>query len=227
MQDHPVLSKPPAGNGQGDTFRPDDFRLYLITDRKLFSSACALYFTIEDALSAGVKALQFREKDLAIRELLDAASWMRDLTHEYGAKLLINDRVDVALAAGADGVHLGQQGMPPDAVRKIAGDKFIIGVSAHTLREALAAEKSGADFITLGPVYETPAKLQYGNPIGLEIVKEVTSRISIPVLAIGGIQQRGVREVREAGADGIAVISAILTAEDTRKTTGEFLRLLQ
>jgi thiamine-phosphate pyrophosphorylase len=205
----------------------DDFRLYLITDRKLFSAACSLYFALEDALSAGVKAIQLREKDLSIRELLDVAHWMRDLTNEYGAKLVINDRVDIALAAGADGVHLGQQSMPPDAVRKIAGNKLIIGVSAHGLDEAVAAEKSGADFITIGPVYKTPSKLKYGNPINIETIKEVKSRISIPVLAIGGIKKARVHEVREAGADGIAMISAILTAEDIQKTTEEFLRLLQ
>jgi thiamine-phosphate pyrophosphorylase len=205
----------------------DDFKLYLITDRKLFSAACSLYFAIEDALAAGVKAIQLREKDLSTRELLDVAQWMRDLTNEYGAKLIINDRADIALSVDADGVHLGQQSMPAHAVRKIAGDKLVIGVSAHGVDEALAAEKSGADFITLGPVYETLAKLKYGNPIGIEKVREVKSQIAIPVLAIGGIKQEQVHELKAAGADGIAMISAIFTAKDIQKTTKEFLRLLQ
>jgi thiamine-phosphate pyrophosphorylase len=174
-----------------------------------------------------VKAIQLREKDLSTRELLDVAQWMRDLTDEYGAKLIINDRADIALSVGADGVHLGQQSMPVPAVRKIAGDKFVIGVSAHGIDEALAAEQSGADFITLGPVYETPSKMKYGIPIGVGIVREVKSRISIPVVAIGGIKQDRVHELKAAGIDGIAAISAILTAEDIQETTKEFLRLLQ
>jgi thiamine-phosphate pyrophosphorylase len=205
----------------------DDFRLYLITDRKLFSAACSLYFAIEDALAAGVKVIQLREKDLSVRELFDVAQWMRDLTNEYEAKLIINDRADVALSVGADGVHLGQQSMPAHVVRKIAGGRLVIGVSAHGVDEALAAEKSGADFITFGPVYETPSKLKYGNPIGIEKVREIKSRITIPVLAIGGIKQERVHELKAAGVDGIAMISAILTAKDIHKTTKEFLRLLQ
>jgi thiamine-phosphate pyrophosphorylase len=205
----------------------EDFKLYLITDRKLFSAACSLYFAIEDALAAGVRAIQLREKDLSIRELFDVAQWMRDLTNEYEAKLIINDRVDIALSVGADGVHLGQQSIPAHAVRKIAGDKLVIGISAHGVDEALAAEQSGADFITLGPVYETLSKLKYGKPIGIEKMSKVKSRIAIPVLAIGGIKQERVHELKAAGADGIAMISAIFTAKDIQKTTKEFLRLLQ
>jgi len=204
-----------------------DFKLYPITDRNVFSAQCSMYLAIESILEAGVNTIQLREKDLPVRELFDMAVWMRELTREYGAKLIINDRVDVALSVEADGVHLGRNGIPADAVRKISGDKLLLGVSAHNLEEAVLAERDGADFITVGPIYETPSKLKYGEPIGIDALRKVKSRISIPVFAIGGIKLDKVNEVREAGADGIAVISAILKAENIKKTTEEFLRLLK
>jgi thiamine-phosphate pyrophosphorylase len=204
-----------------------DFNLYLITNRKLFSTQCSLYLALEDALKAGVKALQLREKDLPTREFLEMALWMRDLTKEHGAKLFINDRADVALAVQADGVHLGQSSIPVHAVRKIAENNLLIGVSTHSIEEAVRAAKEGADFITLGPVYETLSKPGYGYPIGVGIIRELKIRISIPVLAIGGIKPDRVKEVREAGADGIALISAILTSKNIHETTEQFMRLLK
>ncbi|MEW6417581.1 MAG: thiamine phosphate synthase [Nitrospirota bacterium] len=204
-----------------------DFKLYLITDRKLFNTQCSLYIAVEDALNAGVKVIQLRETDLPTRKLLDMATWMLELTKEYGAKLFINDRVDIALAVGADGVHLGQKSIPAHAVRKIPGNRLLIGVSTHSIDEAIEAERDGADFITIGPIYQTPSKLKYGNPIGIETLKKVKSEVSIPVLAIGGIKLDKVKEVKEAGADGIALISAIFTAENIKETTEEFLRLLK
>jgi len=204
-----------------------DLKLYLITDRKLFKAQCSMYFAIESALEAGAGYIQLREKDLSVKELLEMAVWMRELTGEYDAKLFINDRVDIALSVGADGVHLGQNSIPPHAARKISGDKLMIGVSTHSINESIDAERDGADFITLGPVYETPSKLKYGNPVGTDSLRKVKSRISIPVLAIGGIKLNNVKEVKEAGADGIALISAILTAENIKETTKELLRLLK
>ena len=204
----------------------EDSKLYLITDRKLFDALCGFYFALEEALSAGVKFVQLREKDLSARELFDMSYWMRDLTNEYNAKLIINDRTDIALSVGADGVHLGRNSMPVHAVRKVSANKLLIGVSTHSVEEAVEAEGEGADFITLGPVYETPSKLRYGMPVGTDIIRKVKSRLSVPVFAVGGIKQDKVKEVRDAGADGIAMISAILTAKDIQKTTGEFLRLM-
>jgi len=202
-------------------------KLYLITDRKLFHAQCEFYLALETALMAGVKFIQLREKHLPERMILDMAYWVLELAREYGAKLLVNDRVDIALAAGADGVHLGQKSLPAHAVRKITGDDFLIGVSTHSLHEALEAEKDGADFITLGPIYHTPSKARYGEPIGVDVIRQVKSRVSVPVLAIGGIKTDTVHEVLNAGADGVAVISGILTAENIRGTTEEFLRLVQ
>jgi thiamine-phosphate pyrophosphorylase len=183
--------------------------------------------TMETALEAGVRAIQLREKDLSVRQLFDMAVWMRELTGEYGAKLFINDRVDVALSVGADGVHLGINSIPAHAVRKISGDKLIVGVSTHSVQEAEAAENDGADFVTLGPIYETPSKLKYGKPIGVDTVREARSRTSIPLFAVGGIKSDRVKEVMDAGADGIAMISAILGSNDIKESTEEFLRLLK
>jgi thiamine-phosphate pyrophosphorylase len=204
-----------------------DLKLYLITDRKLFNAQCSMYLAIEAALKGGVKFIQLREKNLPTRKLLDMAYWMLELTKEYNAKLLINGRVDIALAVNADGVHLGQKSLPAHAVRKIAGNKFLIGVSTHSFDEAVGAEEDGADFITLGPIYQTPSKLKYGEPIGIDILRRVKSRVSIPVLPIGGIKLDKVEEVMDAGADGVALISAILAAEDIMGTTKEFLRLIK
>ncbi len=207
--------------------RLNGLKLYLITDRKLFNAQCSLYLALETALQAGVKYVQLREKRLPTRKILDMAYWVRELTSEYGARLLVNDRVDIALAVGADGVHLGQKSLPARAARKITGDDFLIGVSTHGIDEALQAENDSADFITLGPIYTTPSKLRYGDPIGVDMIKKVKSRVSVPVLAIGGIKMNAVHEVVSAGADGVAVISGILAAEDIKGTTEEFLRLIK
>jgi len=186
-----------------------------------------MYLAIESVLEAGATVIQLREKDLPVRELLAMALWMRELTREYGAKLIINDRVDVALSVGADGVHLGKNSIPAYAVRKRWGNKLLVGVSTHSIEEALEAERDGADFITLGPIYETPSKLKYGHPLGTDIIRGVKSRISIPVFAVGGIKLDRIKEVTEAGAAGVAVISAILEARNIKGTTEEFLRLLK
>lgn len=203
-----------------------DFKLYLITDRKLVARCSLLASAVEEALKGGVKAIQLREKDLGIRELLEMAYKMREVTKKYKAKLFINDRVDVALAVKADGVHLGQNSIPLSAVRKIAKDKLMIGVSTHGIKEAMEAERDGADFITLGPVYRTPSKLKYGKPIGIDALKKVRAKISIPVFAIGGIKEDKVKDVISAGADGVALIRGILGAKNIGKKTREFLKLL-
>jgi thiamine-phosphate pyrophosphorylase len=204
-----------------------DFNLYLITDRRLFTDHFSLLTAVEEALKGGLKAVQLREKDLGTRDLLDMSYKMRYLTRTYGAKLFINDRVDIALAVEADGVHLGRESIPVHAVKKTFQNKLNIAVSTHNLDEALEAERGGADFITLGPVYPTPSKMKYGEPIGIETLRNIKAKISIPVLAIGGIKRDKVREVKEAGAHGVALISAILTAENIKETTEEFLRLLK
>jgi thiamine-phosphate pyrophosphorylase len=204
-----------------------DFRLYLITDRKLFTDESLFFGAIEQALAGGVKAIQLREKDLGTRELLDMAYRLRRLTGGYGARLFINDRVDIALAVEADGVHLGGSSLPAGAARRVAREKFLIGVSTHGIEEAEAAEREGADFITVGPVYETPSKMKYGRPIGPEVLRKVKEKTSVPIFAIGGITLERVGEVLGSGACGIALISAVLAARQIKSTTESFMRLLK
>ncbi len=185
-----------------------DFDLYLITDRH-HTGGRPLLEVLSRAFEAGVRAIQIREKDLGGRELLSLASSIRSSIP--GARLFVNDRVDVALAASADGVHLGQQGIPVRAVRERFRD-ILIGASTHSLDEALRAEEEGADFVTFGPVFYTPSKAPYGPPLGVERLKKVTERVGIPVFAIGGIKRENVKEVIDAGAHGVALISAIMEA---------------
>ena len=192
-----------------------DFRLYLITDRRVMKMP--LPAAVRLALKGGVPAIQVREKDLPVRELLVLTGELRKLTREYGAKLFINDRVDVAAAVEADGVQLGHQSMPPDAVRRIVGSNMLIGVSTHTLPEAVNAEEAGADFITLGPIFATPSKMHYGDPIGVGAIGVVKKHVQIPVFALGGIGKANIAQVMQAGADGIAMISAIFAADDIQR----------
>jgi thiamine-phosphate pyrophosphorylase len=206
--------------------RAIDFKLYLITDRKLFPDEGSFFAAIESVLKAGVKAVQLREKDLPTRELLTMAYVMRELTSEYFAKLFINDRTDIALCVGADGVHLGQESMPVYAVRKIAGHGFIVGVSTHSLKEAHVAEEAGADFVTFGPLYQTRSKLKYGAPIGLEALNKVAGEISIPVFGIGGIKLDTINAVMKSGSHGVALISGILGEDDVKAAAEHYLNIL-
>lgn len=197
-----------------------DFRLYLITDRRQAKGG-DLLAAVERALSGGVRAVQLREKDMDGRELLELARKMRVLTSRHGAKLLINDRVDIALAAGADGVHLGVASILPADARRLLGPDRLIGCSAHGMEELAAAEAGGADFVTFGPVYTTPSKARFGPPLGVEALRRACAASGIPVFALGGVGQRNIGEVIAAGADGIAAISAILAAPDPGTAASE------
>lgn len=189
-----------------------DFNLYLITDRKV--AKMPLPEAVRLALKGGVRAVQLREKDLPMRELLALAQELRKITKEFGAPLFINDRVDVAVAVDADGVHLGGQSMPVAAVRRIVGGNMLIGVSTHSIEEATEAEKGGADFITFGPIFPTPSKAKFGAPIGMEALRTVRKNVRIPVFGLGGIKSENIAQVMQAGTDGIAMISAILAVDD-------------
>ncbi|MGO9612423.1 MAG: thiamine phosphate synthase [Dissulfurispiraceae bacterium] len=204
-----------------------DFNLYLITDGRSTADRSSLLLAVGEALRAGIKAVQLREKGLSTRDVLSTAYQMRALTARYGAKLFINDRVDIALCVGADGVHLGKASLPAFAVRKIAGKRFLIGVSTHTVNEALIAQKQGADFITLGPVYRTPSKLKYGSPIGEETLIRANAKISIPIFGIGGIKPHNIQNVIQCGAFGIAAISGILGEGDIKAAGERYLTSLK
>lgn len=200
--------------------------VYLITDRRLFGTTEDLYRAIGEALRAGIRRVQLREKGLTDRELLSMAYRMKDLTTKYNAELFINDRADIALIVNAEGVHLGQASMPADVVRGIVKGQMQIGVSTHSLDEALTAQRRGADFITFGPVFYTPSKAGYGEPLGLQRLKEVTKLIELPVYAIGGIKADNLLDVLKAGAKGIALITGILSASDVYSETKRYLELL-
>ena len=199
-----------------------DFNLYLITDRKV--TKVSLPEAVRFALKGGVRAVQLREKDLPMRELLALAQDLRKITKEFNARLFINDRVDVAVAVDADGVHLGGRSMPPAAARRIAGRNMLIGVSTHSIEEAREAEKGGADLITFGPIFSTPSKAKFGAPIGVEALRLVKKNVRIPVFGLGGIKSENIAQVMRAGADGVAMISAILAADDIQ-TAAELMNL--
>jgi thiamine-phosphate pyrophosphorylase len=190
-----------------------DFRLYLVTDRRRAAGG-DLPGAVERALAGGVRAVQLREKDLSGRELHELAAALRALTARHGARLLVNDRVDVALAASADGVHLGTSSIPPAAARRLLGPEALIGCSTHDLRELAEAEAGGADFVTFGPVYATKSKAPFGPPVGIEPLRRACAAARIPVFALGGIDAENAGEVLGAGAWGIGAIGAILAAAD-------------
>jgi thiamine-phosphate pyrophosphorylase len=202
-----------------------DFNLYLITDRKN-TRGREMSLVVEEALKGGVKALQLREKDLSSRDLYTTAYELRKLTARYGARLFINDRADIALAVDADGVHLGNGSIPVHRVRKILGKNRLIGVSCHNMVSAISAQQKGADFITFGPVFFTPSKAVYGNPVGVDKLETVTGMLRIPVFALGGVNRANVTQVITAGAHGIALVSAVMAAGDPHAETKSLLAIL-
>ena len=201
-----------------------DFALYLVTDRR--AARRPLVEVVDACLGAGLRAIQLREKDLGVRDLLDLGVPLRDSTRRHGARLVINDRADVALAIGADGVQRTHDSLPVSALRRIAPRPFLIGASVHGEGEAREAAADGADFLVFGPVYETPSKRQYGAPQGLAALEKVAASVACPVLAIGGITPERVPEVSRAGAAGVGVISAIVAADRPADATKAFLDAL-
>ena len=202
-----------------------DFNLYLITNRN-GTRGRGLVPVVEEALLGGVKAVQLREKDLSSRDLYTTAYDLRKLTARYGARLFINDRVDIALAVDADGVHLGSASIPVHRARRILGREKFIGVSCHNTVSAISAQDQEADFITFGPVFPTPSKAAYGDPSGVEKLSAVAKMLDIPVFALGGVNRKNAPRVMAAGAHGIALISAVMAADDPREVTRSLLSIL-
>ena len=202
-----------------------DFNLYLITDRTQ-TAGRELPAVVVAALRGGLRAVQLREKDLTSCQLFELASELRMITREYGAQLLINDRIDIALAVGADGVHLGRASLSVAVARRVLGSAQVIGYSAHSMEEAQQAERDGADFVTFGPVYATPSKAAYGEPLGLACLADVARCLTIPVFALGGVKISTVDEVMSAGAHGIALISAVITAENPTAEIESLFRII-
>lgn len=181
---------------------------------------------LRQSMEAGLRAIQLRERDLEARPLLGLAEEVLPLARRHGAALFINDRVDLAIALGLDGVHLRADSLPVTVTRRMLGPGRMIGVSAHSADEVVRAESDGADFAVLGPVFETASKLAFGPPIGLRALEEASRRCRMPVFAIGGITAARVGEVRRAGARGVAVVSAILSAGSVEAATRQLLDAL-
>ncbi|MBM4430478.1 MAG: thiamine phosphate synthase, partial [Chloroflexi bacterium] len=184
-----------------------NWTLYVLTDAGLSRGRSHLQ-VVRAAIEGGATAIQYREKQASTRCQLEEALALRRLTREAGVPFIVNDRLDVALAAEADGLHVGQDDLPATIARRWMGRDKILGVSATNLQEALQAEQDGADYLGAGPVFATPTKADAAPPMGVEGLAEICRRVSIPVVAIGGINAENAAAVIKAGADGVAVISA-------------------
>ena len=205
---------------------PRTWGLYVITDRTQ-TLGRPLEVVVEAALQGGAMAFQLREKDLSAKDLYDLTERLLTLTRPKGCALLVNDRIDIALSLDLDGVHLARSSLPPKAARELLGEGKLIGASCHSLVEAEEAQNGGADFIVLGPIYETPSKLPYGPPLGHSIIGEVRQKISLPIYALGGIKAENIQEVLAASADGVAVISAVMSAHDVSAAVQELLKAIK
>jgi len=204
-----------------------DLTLYLITDDGYLSGRDWLK-ALEEAIKGGVTVIQYRSKSgtRTTREMYEELLQLRELTKRYGIPLIVNDRVDLALAVDADGVHIGQDDLPAEVVRKILGEEKVIGISTHSLDEVEEANKLSVDYIAFGSVFRTPTK-EKPIIVGVEQLKEAKKRAKRPLVAIGGIMPYNVDEVIKAGADGVAVISAILGFENTYKAAESMKRAIE
>lgn len=187
--------------------------LYVITDEAL-AGGLPHAVIAQRAVAGGATVIQLRDKALPLRELTRVAQEIRTITRKAGALFIVNDRLDVALACGADGVHLGQGDLSCCTARQLAPSGFIIGISAGSVEEAVDAERAGADYVAVSPVFSTGSKIDAGPGHGLPLVKMIRSAVRIPVIGIGGIGSENARGVIDAGADGIAVISAVVSQPD-------------
>jgi len=181
---------------------------------------------VEQAVRAGCGIIQYREKHKNTREMIIEAGKIKNICGEW-AVFLVNDRVDVALAVDADGVHIGQDDMPLEIARELLGCGRIIGVTVHDVEEAIEAERAGADYIGVSPVFETGTKKDAGRAFGLSMITEVRERVNIPIVAIGGITRENVGGVIRAGADIAAAISAVVCSDDVQKVTKDFIAVIQ
>jgi len=201
-----------------------DYSLYLVTDRDIVVGG-DLYQAVQAALRGGVTLVQLREKNLSGREFYQAALALKELTIAYGVPLVINDRLDIALAIDADGVHVGQEDLPLPTVRKLLGPDKLLGYSASDISEAGYGVANGADYLGVGPVYATATKVAQIAPLGIAGLKAIKKAVSVPVVGIGGVNADNVGQVKQAGVDGIAVVSGILGASDPQSAARDLLQV--
>ena len=200
-----------------------DYRVYLVTDTVYFNDA-NIWNKMDAALRGGVTLVQYRDKTQESRILYERALKMKALCDKYNVPMLVDDRADIAFAVGAAGVHVGQSDLPAEVARRMLGADAIIGVSAHNAEEALAAEAAGADYLGCGAVYPTGTKKDT-SVIGVEGLKAIRAVTKLPFVGIGGVTLANYRDVLNAGADGAAIVSAILSADDIESTVQKFVQL--
>ncbi len=187
---------------------------YFITDTEL--SLAGNENDVRSAVSCGVEVVQYRNKNAETRRMYEEAVLLRKICRDSGSIFLVNDRVDIALATQADGVHLGQLDMPCLAARKLLGSESIIGVTVHNVSEALQAKSMGADYLGVSPIFQTATKPDAGKPAGIRLIEEIRAQVTIPLIAIGGINHSNAGEVVRAGADGLCAISCVVAKENVR-----------
>ena len=200
-----------------------DYSLYLCTDRRLMTSP-TIEASAESALRGGTTVIQLREKDCSSREFYELGLRVKKITDAYHAPLIINDRVDIALAVGAAGVHVGQGDLPCKVVREIVGPDMIVGVSAATLDEAVQAEEDGADYLGVGAMYATATKTDT-RPVSMEELLKIRAAVKIPIVVIGGINKQTLGNFKGTGVNGLAVVSAIVAQSDPEAAARELLRM--
>ena len=205
--------------------RKIDYSIYLVTDQNLMSTN-TIYEAVEKAIVGGCSVVQLREKELSSFDFYNVASKIRELTNRYNIPLIINDRIDIALAVGADGVHVGQSDMPAMVARKIIGDKMELGVSVRTIDEALQAVADGADCLGVGAMQSTATKAD-AMLVTIEELQNIRKAVDVPIVVIGGIGKDNAASFKAAGVDGLAVVSAIISQEDIVMATQELKRIWQ
>ncbi len=211
-----------ARGKQRVTMTPIDYSLYLVTDRGL-SGGRATVDVVRAAVDGGVSCVQLREKACSTREFISEAAAISDVLKPRGVPLIINDRLDVAMAVGADGVHLGQTDMPLAMARAIVGRRMLIGISVESVQDAVAAVRGDADYVSASPIFPTPTKTDTAPALGLEGLQAIRRSVAVPLLAIGGIHRGNAGELIRSGADGVAVVSAITAAADPAQAAREIL----
>jgi thiamine-phosphate pyrophosphorylase len=202
-----------------------DFTLYLVTDRRWLGEK-TLWDSVEEAILGGVTLVQLREKEISSKEYLELAQRVKEVTDRHDIPLIINDRLDIALAIDADGVHLGPEDLPVPIARRLLGDGKIIGASAASVEEALLLQAQGADYLGVGALFPTATK-QGTEKVGLDDLRRIKSAVHISVVAIGGINAKNAKPVIETGVDGVAVVSAIMAQPDIREATRQLLSMLK
>lgn len=201
------------------------FRLYVITGEE-FHPSRTLEEVMREAMEGGADFIQLRDKKSTKKQVLEKAKMLRELTNEFDVPFIVNDHIDVALAVGADGIHLGQDDLPLVEARKLVGDK-IIGISTHSIEQAREAERNGADYIGVGPIFPTKSKEDVVEPVTVSYLREVVNEIKIPFVPIGGIKLHNVDEVLNAGGKSVCVISEVVGSSDVKGTCEAFIRKIK